>query len=336
VRFRRFVAPVLATAAASLSLGASAIAQSPMASPLAMGREAEALIERVPAAIRGSCRGTEAFLDGMETAIECEVEEGLVFYSRFRDDAARTAAYHTLVAAASLEPDSGTGCASGASEGTFGEEDGVADGRLLCHRTNGAHISVWTHADEPILAGILLGTDAGFAMLASTWDAARLLATGATGATDEPQDPLVQWASAATASSMYGDDSWSATQATGEPDTTAYGDYPTAWAPSGADIGPQWIELGYDVAVRPSEIVIWESSGAGFVTLVEAVDLATGDWVTLFEGTDGSPDSLVGFSPPLLRTDVVTDRLRITIDTDVPGWNEIDAVALIGVPADPA
>ena len=322
----------------------------------------------------------------MVAAVECEVEDGLVFYSRFRDEPSRTAAYDALVASSTIESDAGPGCASGATEAAFGGEDGEADGRLLCHLTNGAHISVWTHADEPILAGILLAADAGFPVLASTWEAARLLSVGAIdeapaspapGTPDGPTatampegptgsgtpaasvepapsasatpttagtpppvasggEPLVQWASSATASSMYGPDAWSATQATGEPDTSQYGDRATAWAPSGADIGPQWIELGYDVAVRPTEIVIWESSGAGFVTRVEAVDLATGDWVTLFEGIDGSPDFLVGFSPPLETIEVVTDRLRITIDTDVPGWNEIDAVALIGVPADPA
>ena len=44
---------------------------------------------------------------------------------------------------------------------------------------------------------------------------------------------------------------------------------------------------------------------------------------------------LVGFSPPLKGTDVVTDTLRVTIDTEVTGWNEIDAVGLFGVPAEP-
>ena len=126
-------------------------------------------------------------------------------------------------------------------------------------------------------------------------------------------EPLIQWASSAAASSEYGPDSWSANQATGEPDTPEYGDFATAWAPSGTDIGPQWIELGYDVAVRPTEIVIWESSGAGFVTRVEAVDARTGETVTLWEGTDGSPDFLVGFSPPLEPIDV-RDRLAAHLD----------------------
>jgi hypothetical protein len=124
-------------------------------------------------------------------------------------------------------------------------------------------------------------------------------------------------------------------QATGEPDTPAYGDFATAWAPVGSDVGPQWLEVGFDTPVRPTEVVIWETSGAGFVTRVEARDEASGEWVLLWEGADRSPQFVSGFSPPLETTDVVTDTLRVTIDSDVPGWNEIDAVGLFGVPAQP-
>jgi len=63
---------------------------------------------------------------------------------------------------------------------------------------------------------------------------------------------------------------------------------------------------------------------------VEAHDPASG-WVVLWQGTDDSPQAVHGFSPPLAATDVATDRLRISIDTTVPGWNEIDAVELTGV-----
>jgi hypothetical protein len=258
-------------------------------------------------------------------------------------------AYEALRVAAGSEPDSGPGCAAGASEAPYGDEDGTADGRILCHLTNGAYIGVWTHADEPILAGIILDSDAGFETLETAWEGARLLdaetasmpagsSAPVASASTAPADAtagevMLQWASSATASSQYGPDSWSADQALGEPDTSEYGDFATAWAPAGSDIGPQWIEVGFDVPVRPTEVVIWESSGAGFVTLVEALDEGSGEWVILWQGTDGSPDFLVGFSPPLRSTDIVTDTLRVSIDTDRPGWNEVDAVGLYGVPA---
>jgi hypothetical protein len=135
----------------------------------------------------------------------------------------------------------------------------------------------------------------------------------------------------ATASSEYGAEDWSAAQATGEPDTPDYGDYATAWAPAVSDGGPAWLELGYEQAVIPSEIVIWETSGNGFVTRVEAWDTDAGAWATLWEGADTSPQFVVGFSPDLEVVDIPTDRLRISIDTDVPDWNEVDAVALVGM-----
>jgi hypothetical protein len=305
------------------------------------------LMDRVPVGIRETCRPTDPFIEGMDTAVECSVEGGLVFYARFVDAAAVDAAYGSLRASAGTDSDTGVGCAAGAFEAAYGDEDGTPDGRLLCHVTDGAYIGVWTHADDPILAGLLLDSNAGFEALAATWEEARLLESGTTApsapvasASTAPADAtggeaMLQWASSAAASSEYGPDSWSASQATGEPDTPDYGDFATAWAPVGSDVGPQWLEVGFDTPVRPMEVVIWETSGAGFVTLVEALDERSGDWVVLWEGSDGSPGFVAGFSPPLESTDVVTDTIRVTIDSDVPGWNEIDAVGLLGVPAEP-
>jgi hypothetical protein len=39
---------------------------------------------------------------------------------------------------------------------------------------------------------------------------------------------------------------------------------------------------------------------------------------------------VVGFSPELGPVDFATDRVRVDVDTTVPGWNEVDAVALVG------
>jgi hypothetical protein len=67
------------------------------------------------------------------------------------------------------------------------------------------------------------------------------------------------------------------------------------------------------------------------VTSIEAWDDSTGDRVLLWQGADDPPDERHAFSPPLEANDVVNDRLRITIDSNVLGWNEIDAVQLSGV-----
>jgi len=75
---------------------------------------------------------------------------------------------------------------------------------------------------------------------------------------------------------------------------------------------------------------IHETSAAGFVIRVEAWDEDPGEWVIMWEGLDPSPDELTVFSPPLDPVASATDRLRVSIDSSVPGWNEIDAVALVG------
>ena len=143
-----------------------------------------------------------------------------------------------------------------------------------------------------------------------------------TGTATEPAGTMRQWASGATASSQFGETGWSAAQATGPTDTTVYGDQQTAWAPESRDGGPAWLELTYDVPVIPSEVVVFESSGNGFVTSVELWDAATESWITAWEGQDQSPEFVIGFSPDLDPVDFATDRVRVNIDTDVEGWNE--------------
>ena len=156
------------------------------------------------------------------------------------------------------------------------------------------------------------------------------------GPESSPGAAFHQWASGATASSQYGSDTWSATQATGPTATTEYGSRPTAWAPAAQDAGPAWLELTFDEPVIPSEVVVFESSGNGFVASVELWDATTESWVTAWQGQDQSPEFVIGFSPDLTSNDFATDRVRVNIDTDVEGWNEIDAVALIGTPTSTA
>ncbi len=135
----------------------------------------------------------------------------------------------------------------------------------------------------------------------------------------------------AAASSEYAPTDWSASQATGAPDTTSYGDHPTAWAPRQSDGGAEWIELTYERALRPTAIDIWETSGSGFVQQVEAWDDGDGRRVTLWQGADPSASEQIVSSAPLTAAGFATKRIRVTIDTGVPDWNEIDAVSLSGV-----
>jgi hypothetical protein len=146
-----------------------------------------------------------------------------------------------------------------------------------------------------------------------------------------------QWAASGRASSEYNgqgktdDSDWSARQACGKPDTDEDGDHPTAWASQKPDGGEEWLELTYQ-AVRPARIRIHESFNPGAVTTIEALD-AGKKWQVLWKGKDATTDSPGILDIALDPTTFATRVIRITLDTsNVEGWNEIDAVQLIGEP----
>jgi hypothetical protein len=142
---------------------------------------------------------------------------------------------------------------------------------------------------------------------------------------------LHQWAASARASSEYTNGDWSAQQATGKPDTLAAGDSRTAWASLTEDGGEEWLELGYEHAVRPSQVRIHETFNPGAVVRIEAID-AAGKWQILWEGKDRTKEDIRWFSIDVAPR-FSTRSIRIRLDSaGVPGWNEIDAVELIGDP----
>lgn len=146
---------------------------------------------------------------------------------------------------------------------------------------------------------------------------------------------LHQWADEALASSEYEDSDWSASQATGKPDTHEGGDKTTAWASKTADDSQEWLELTYRQAVRPVKIRIRETFNPGAVIKVECKD-DQGKWQTIWEGKDTVKDAPgyleVGPKSPITWP---CKAIKITLDSQgVAGWNEIDAVELIGEPAE--
>lgn len=143
---------------------------------------------------------------------------------------------------------------------------------------------------------------------------------------------LHQWAATARASSEYTAADWSAARATGKPDTAAAGDARTAWASLAADAGEEWLELGYEHAVRPTRVRVRENFNPGAVIRVEARD-AEGNWRALWQGKDPTREAPGWFEVPL-TAGFETRAIRVTLDSaGVPGWNEIDAVELVGDPA---
>ncbi|NJN81743.1 MAG: hypothetical protein HC802_05275 [Caldilineaceae bacterium] len=102
---------------------------------------------------------------------------------------------------------------------------------------------------------------------------------------------------------------------------------------SHADSGVVTLDLTYDHLVTPHAVEIYETFNPGAVTLLEAYDPAVGSWVTLWQGADTTAGESGVFSPFFSPPAFKTNSLRLTLDTSaVPGFNDIDAVGLIGRP----
>ncbi|MFA0823070.1 MAG: cohesin domain-containing protein [Methanomethylovorans sp.] len=139
-------------------------------------------------------------------------------------------------------------------------------------------------------------------------------------------EELNQWASGATASSEYTADRWSANQATGAPNTDACGDISTAWAPASSGTDPEWLSLSFATPVLATAVRVHETNIAGFIYQVDVVD-TSGQKHTVWAGTDSTA------CPGWLE--VTFDKTQYTINgvilyTKIAGWEEIDAVELIG------
>ena len=139
-----------------------------------------------------------------------------------------------------------------------------------------------------------------------------------------------QWASGASASTEYSSTSWCAAQATGAPNTEGAGDFSTAWASREPDADTEWLILTFDSAVEPGLIRIHETYNAGAVSKVEARD-DRGAWRPVWEAAAAASPAPRWLEIPVPAGTWTTREVRLTIDSNaVPGWNEIDAVELIG------
>ncbi len=305
------------------------------------------LMNKVPASVMATCVPGSPSLEGQDAVAQCHLGADTVIYASFRDVASMAAAYEGITAGVSIEGVAAS-CADGAFAGTYRAVDGVAAGKVICQVGDPNLLLAWTD-DRNFVVGVLaLADETDFGVLHERWLRVRLDAPATAAASPSAASPsagiqsgsppaprgsaggVALWAVSAVASSEYSSGDWSASQASGAPDTTSYGDHSTAWAPAASEGGEEWIELTYERSVVPAGVDIRESSGAGCVTRVEAWDEGADAWVVLWEGMDPSPDEFTVFSPPLDAVTITTQRIRVTIDTSVPGWNEIDAVSLVG------
>ncbi len=147
------------------------------------------------------------------------------------------------------------------------------------------------------------------------------------------KDPNGQWAIQATASSTYNDakgtDSWSANQATGAPNVDNYGDNGAAWTSKTQDGGIEWLDLKYPRPVHATEVRVRESCGSGAIIKIEVYD-EQGGAHAVWQGNDPTTE-LNYLMVKFPKTTFKTDHVKVTLATNVvPGWNEIDAVQLVG------
>jgi hypothetical protein len=125
------------------------------------------------------------------------------------------------------------------------------------------------------------------------------------------------------------DRSWGPEQVVGHANTDRAGDISTAWASRQPDGGEEWLHVNYDRPVDISEIRVRETYNPGAISKITAF-LPNGQEVTVWEGTEPPATAPVdtAFAP---QTRVQANSVKIYMDTRrVPGWNEIDAVELIG------
>lgn len=147
-----------------------------------------------------------------------------------------------------------------------------------------------------------------------------------------------QWAQSAEASTTFnnaqGSAGYAASRATGQPDVSRYSDSPNSWATRNGDSDtPDWLHVTFEQPVYARSIRVRQNAAPGAISKLELLD-AAGAAHVVWEGTDTTPyaKDTIGW---LIRDFDVTPykvaAARITLHTSrVWGWNEIDAVQLVG------
>lgn len=153
-------------------------------------------------------------------------------------------------------------------------------------------------------------------------------------------DSRGQWAASATASSTYAGDvkpestaSYSPNAATGAPDVERFGDNGHSWATQTPDKGIEWLEVAFARPVHATQIRIRQNYGPGAIIKVELI-ADDGSKHAVWQGVDEQQyvaGTIAWFDRSFERTAYKVTGARITLATNaVRGWNEIDAVQLLG------
>ena len=142
------------------------------------------------------------------------------------------------------------------------------------------------------------------------------------------------WADAGEATSEYGSTGWTAQQAAGEPDSPTCSDNSLAWASMESDTRESITMFFMDQPLIPTEINIVQSYNPSQVVQVELVDAYSEHADAIIYRGEPHPTAACPYtlSIPVTGIDYLVMGVRITIDQSVLGlgWNEIDAVELVG------
>jgi hypothetical protein len=141
-----------------------------------------------------------------------------------------------------------------------------------------------------------------------------------------------QWAASAQADSQLGELDYGAVQVIGPPNTDSCGDFPTAWAtlsPNSVGI----LTLYFGQLVTPTEIDIHQTFNPGFITQVTITDLMGGVHIVFQSVPQPAPQCPSILTIPITSADYAGNVVTITLDqsTSAGGWDQIDAVELVGI-----
>jgi hypothetical protein len=126
---------------------------------------------------------------------------------------------------------------------------------------------------------------------------------------------------------------WSAERALGEPDVyPIHGDKVLAWASKTTDDQREYIILGFDTLQSVRAVEIYETYNPGAIDTVYLRNASTMQWVKVYSRSfQILPLQSRKFTFFLNNTEFKVDAIRIALNSpEVPGWNEIDAVAIHG------
>ena len=155
----------------------------------------------------------------------------------------------------------------------------------------------------------------------------------------EAQEVLEQWVLAVVGASSYPiTTAGSSGQVLGPPQNICeledFRFLDDSWRTLEPDAGVEWIEVRFAQPVHAFAVEVYETLNPGAVVAISVRD-ESGAWQSVWEGEDSTQKCPGVLKAQFTSLPFSTNEVRITLDTSlIPGWNQIDAVKLMGYQAD--